>query len=1094
MSNQPLVAPVAPASGREGSMRRSSSVGLVVRVAALAALLLACIACILLSTGKVASETIGVDPVALEEPTFGDTKLTPFPSHMQPSTHDLIQIMEGHGHQDVAADQGELFAGGAGGDIQRSHVGLSSREGGRAVSMPVSKSVAKQDADDLWDAAVRASKMRFSKHGGISHHVVHNKLKSGRTGVDGTGSESADTHHGKDRKPVEKATQLKHAAFKPEPQESSLHTIEQAGVVAKSVVTKGPTTSEQQLKQQQHKREAAGHPDAVKAVQDKYFQHHMSMDDALAKVAEIRAKHDALKKARVEKAKQALEEKKAMERAADDAARAKAAAEEKQAKAMQERAAAAARKAADEERKARQDEKLAKQELSAKHAEERKIQSERQQLKLGTSRPARVAKTSVSSSASAPGAVSEGDDLAKSLTSWTPADEQRAEHLAKEFALRSQQAHARAVDAHQGNEAAQTSGAGDIAPLYPTGFIPSQQQHDDARRPDALPEMIEGDHAARQAHEGNTPLSEYAQSLKREAKMHSDEDHEELERDALQHFKSQLYRVDHEQAEKDREVRSGERLVDELTARAEVARFMQKVDMSGVRMASSLENAISGDSAHFDSFVEDKWMPECGSSKLLIAPVAKQVIAIRNELGTKNASAWLDVEDAARRADNARAALHSAEAALVAVLENKDRTQAVALLERLRKERRQRRAERMADKIHAEEQEENADKVSLLKQQKAALNVLSHAEEAEALSGDARRVQLNKAAEEAQKAVRNEDGHEGDRNMASYVHGFESKLLATAERPWSLSAQEGVQSLLGDINSKILGIEHEEQTRNKGLKSLESRVSQRIGKLSEVDAADRALKREITRENDAVTLLRSDADVAEHALAQATRAYQENLAQDEADLRAARQVMRRLQALMTVCSNGVRLQTNLAAPIVTPWVTSPSSSTLASSPMRHSNAGDKYPAPTHKSAASDKAAAEKKAQLAHLKRQEVQVQADASSQVQRLQNELRNLRPLAIAQSSAEHLTSRSKTQLASASVAQAQARKTLAGGKHVYIRDMPPRPHTSQDPSGRSENRLVEQEIESADRDERSLESSEEQRLSAVAGMITSDAHEGSR
>merc|ERR1719199_214879 len=113
MSNQPLVAPLAPA--REGSMRRSSSVGLVVRVAALASLLLACIACILLSTGKVSSATIGVDPIALEEPTFGDTKLTPFPSHMEPSTDDLIQIMEGHGHQDVAADQGELFAGGAGG-------------------------------------------------------------------------------------------------------------------------------------------------------------------------------------------------------------------------------------------------------------------------------------------------------------------------------------------------------------------------------------------------------------------------------------------------------------------------------------------------------------------------------------------------------------------------------------------------------------------------------------------------------------------------------------------------------------------------------------------------------------------------------------------------------------------------------------------------------------------------------------------------------------------------------------------------------------------------------------------------------------------
>merc|ERR1740125_35085 len=68
--------------------------------------------------------------------TFGQTKLARLPLHNEPSTNDLISIMRGNGRQDVSADQGMLFAGGAGGKIHRS------------------------DPDEgLWRAAERASRL-----------------------------------------------------------------------------------------------------------------------------------------------------------------------------------------------------------------------------------------------------------------------------------------------------------------------------------------------------------------------------------------------------------------------------------------------------------------------------------------------------------------------------------------------------------------------------------------------------------------------------------------------------------------------------------------------------------------------------------------------------------------------------------------------------------------------------------------------------------------------------------------------------------------------------------------------------------------------
>lgn len=109
-------------------------------------------------------------------------------------------------------------------------------------------------------------------------------------------------------------------------------------------------------------------------------------------------------------------------------------------------------------------------------------------------------------------------------------------------------------------------------------------------------------------------------------------------------------------------------------------------------------------------------------------------------------------------------------------------------------------------------------------QQRQALKVLSHAEEAQALSGSERRAQLNIAAKDAQYAVSKEQRLTSINQHSDYLPGFESALIETATKPWSLSAQEGVQTLLGSINSQILALEHTEQTRSKALDALEAKV------------------------------------------------------------------------------------------------------------------------------------------------------------------------------------------------------------------------------------------------------------------------------
>ena len=140
--------------------------------------------------------------------------------------------------------------------------------------------------------------------------------------------------------------------------------------------------------------------------------------------------------------------------------------------------------------------------------------------------------------------------------------------------------------------------------------------------------------------------------------------------------------------------------------------LLEKVDLSGIPIASSLKEAIAGDEDHFRTFEQTKWMDRCGGSQLMLDPVAKQVLAIMEQINTKNASSWLDVEDAQRRADNTEAELSAAEAGLVSVLESEDRTKAVVLLETLRKNRQQRMAERKADTDTASDATEAGDKVT----------------------------------------------------------------------------------------------------------------------------------------------------------------------------------------------------------------------------------------------------------------------------------------------------------------------------------------------------------------------------------------------
>lgn len=405
-------------------------------------------------------------------------------------------------------------------------------------------------------------------------------------------------------------------------------------------------------------------------------------------------------------------------------------------------------------------------------------------------------------------------------THWTKADEEAAAALAKKFALTKTDEESTAELAKRfGSISSKPLVVNEISPMYPTGFIPARNQHDDAHRPQALPEMIAGIHARKKDR-----LSALNDALSRELSMKAGEESEETVRAREKLKQEQLYKEGHGEASREAAVQAGQELVNKLSSAADAMRILEKVDMSGIPIAASLKEAIVGDEQHFRSFERDEWMKRCVSSEVMLDPVVQQVLAITQQISTSNASLWLDVEDAQRRADNAKAKLASAEAALISVLESDDRTKAVVLLEQVRKQRSQRAAEAKAVRNTASDTRNAALKVSLLQQQRQALRVLSHAEEAEALGGDARRIQLNKAASDAQKAA-NEEEKSSERGSSKYVPRFKSVLLETAAKPWSLSAQENVQSLLGSISTKILAAEHTERDRATRLSVLESKVN-----------------------------------------------------------------------------------------------------------------------------------------------------------------------------------------------------------------------------------------------------------------------------
>lgn len=1075
---------------------------------------------------------------------FGQTKLASMPLHHEPSTDDLISIMRGKGRQDVSADQGLLFAGGAGGKIKHTDPaeGLwRAAERASRLEHRAKKSAARHDTfdDDLDDIersdaqdeqAQPAKSPEAHEHLASPQHSavpIHAASPSAPPKKVAAGWTAEDEQH--------KMTVHKHQALLSKGSKRAA-----ASVRAASNGEGASKATSAQHDQKVAKRSAGSHepikpwvsvPASVAAkvsdAQDGYFKRHMSVDDALDQVAKIRAQHDAAQSAEAVKARLAKEAQMSRERAKELAteheAQKMAREEATHAKAMEAKAVKAAKEAEADELKAARESAQMKEQLALKRKEAKELEQEKHKLAMAKlhAQEDKVDKTREAADQS-PKPVSAG---------WTQADAKRAAQLAKKFAaeekmnLENDRKPVKALDIYQSGftgsklsgppagpsevqpgktshwkarafisdstaqareHAKDEAAAREVAPLYPTGFIPSKKQHDDAHQPDAMPEMISSIHAAREDHAHPLSLDREAQNLKRESKMKSKEAAEEKLRRQEEREQEELYKEGHSAADRERAERAGERLVSELSSHARVARIMGQVDMTGIPFSESLKEAIAGDAHHFGVFKRDTWMDECGGSQLMLAPVAKQVLAIMDDISTKNASAWLDVEDAQRRADAAKADLRSAEAGLVSVLESEDRTKAVEQLEKLREHHEQRRAERKADSIARANEKEGQDKAALLLQQREALGVLSHAEEAQALSGDERRVELNKAAFGAQDAVNKEEKlADGGDKAPGYVAGFESKLLATATRPWSLDAQEGVQTLLGNINSRILAIEHTEQGRSAGLTSLEAKVAERMHKVSEVDAAEAKLKAELARQHQTLQELRSDAAGADDALTRSMRTYQVLLSEDAAEAQAAQQAVDRLKSLMEACQPaGVRdtlsqrpAESGVAGR-VKPWVTSPSSSLMA-----HTVESPKQS--KVQPVAADSGAVQRQQQ----ERREKQKVAGQEKTVRDLDKQLEQLKPLAHQQRAADRTKEpHHKTQLSLSPMQHAG--RTIRIGDKVYIRETPsaPRSHSGT-PKG--EDELLSKEMAAANRDESSMENSEEQKLSSVASMIVSEPRE---
>jgi len=1124
-----LAPPMLPVVKARDDGVQSRGHGRALRMAIVGLALAAGLACaVVLSRGALPGNDDGEHgSVALDQfaGTFGQTKLARLPLHNEPSTNDLISIMRGNGRQDVSADQGMLFAGGAGGKIHRS------------------------DPDEgLWRAAERASRLEHHVHKTATHDTYDDDLQNIERG-DAQDNEaqpvkspavpkvSVAAVHAKAPSPAPKKVA---AGWTADDERHKMTTEKHDALLGKGSTRPAPAAAHDLAKvsdgsgaqaqqsaphaQKLLKQFAAAHvkpwgdvASKVSDAQDGYFKRHMSVDDALDQVAKIRAQHDAAESAQVMKARLAKEAKMSRERRREVAkerdAKKMAREEAAHAKAMEAKAVKAARAAEADELKAARDSAQMKQQLALKRKEAKELAAEKRKLALA-SLPKQAARKREEASAAAPKAVSAG---------WTQADATRAAQLEKKFAqeakvnLASARTPDKALDIYQtgytgsklagaathdkgaqveqaphwkaraliGDTTAQArehakdeAAAREVAPLYPTGFIPSRKQHDDAHQPDAMPEMISGIHAARPDRVHPLSLDREAQNLQRESRMEGKEAVEERLRRQEEDEQEALYKEGHTAASQESAERAGERLVTRLNSDAQVARVMEKVDMTGIPFAASLKEAIAGDDRRFRAFEQSTWMDECGGSQLMLTPVTKQMLAIMDGISTRNASAWLDVEDAERRADAAEADLRSAEAGLVAVLESEDRTKTVELLEKLRERHEQRRAERRAASISRANDKEGKVKAALLLQQREALQVLSHAEEAQALTGDKRRVELNKAAFGAQDAVNKEEKlAEGDGKAPGYVAGFESKLLATATRPWSLDAQEGVQTLLGDVNSKILALEHAQQARSARLTSLEAKVGERMHKVSEVDAAEQELKVQIASEHEKVQGLRGAAASADEALTRAMRTYQLLLSADAAEAQAAQQAVGRLQTLMEACSLQPDVEVQAAAvkaaEQVKPWVTS--AAALASQ---------------HKARAPAPAARQHKQAKPRQEEQSEDHVAGQEKMAMQLDKQLEQLKPLAQerqAVAAAHSHKQQHKTQLSS-SPAQ-HAGRTIRIGGAVYVRETPATPRSGAGKQ-QAEDALLSREMAIADRDESTMENSEEQKLSSVASMIVSDGH----
>ena len=139
-------------------MQVSNGYARTLRLSVVVSAFLVCTACVaVLSRSGTPAAGREAGSVELEGPMFGSSQLTPFPVRAEPSSDDLIAIMRGHGTGDVNADQGLLFAGGAGGSIVRSRLHINSEDAGSFAHL--NSQNAARTARGLFDAAERASQL-----------------------------------------------------------------------------------------------------------------------------------------------------------------------------------------------------------------------------------------------------------------------------------------------------------------------------------------------------------------------------------------------------------------------------------------------------------------------------------------------------------------------------------------------------------------------------------------------------------------------------------------------------------------------------------------------------------------------------------------------------------------------------------------------------------------------------------------------------------------------------------------------------------------------------------------------------------------------